>query len=140
MGGIKRQTTKRSEIPQATHSKLPIRVGSVDTRRRAPSWCICGGYIPPYIVDFYAPQLKLVLEMDEDTHDEQKEYDARRDNFLKNKGYEILHFTNDAIHQGLEGALEILRYYCVRLTPPPTSTLKEQGGGIETRKARDCHI
>ena len=75
--------------------------------------------IPPYIVDFYAPQLKLVVEVDGDTHDEQKEYDARRDDFLKNQGYEVLRFTNEAIHQDLEGVLEILRDYCARLGPPP---------------------
>jgi very-short-patch-repair endonuclease len=68
--------------------------------------------IPPYIVDFYAPQLKLVVEVDGDTHDEQKEYDSRRDNFLNNKGYDVLRFTNDAIYQDLEGVLEILRDYC----------------------------
>jgi very-short-patch-repair endonuclease len=79
--------------------------------------------IPPYIVDFYAPQLKLVVEIDGDTHDEQKEYDARRDNFLKNKGYEVLRFTNEAIHQDLEGVLEILRDYCARLGPPPSLPL-----------------
>ena len=74
--------------------------------------------IPPYIVDFYAPQLKLVVEVDGDTHDEQKEYDASRDDLLKNRGYEILRFTNEAIHQDLEGVLEILRNYYARLRTP----------------------
>jgi very-short-patch-repair endonuclease len=79
--------------------------------------------ILPYIVDFYAPQLKLVVEVDGDTHDEKKEYDARRDKFLKNKGYDVLRFTNEAIHQDLEGVLEILRDYCARHGPPPSLPL-----------------
>ena len=79
--------------------------------------------ISPYIVDFYASQLKLVVEVDGDTHDEQKEYDARRTDFLKRKGYDILHFTNEEIHQDLEGVLEILRDYCARLGPPPSLPL-----------------
>ncbi len=68
--------------------------------------------ISSYIVDFYAPQLNLVVEVDGDTHEEQKEYDARRTNFLENKGYEILRFTNEEIHQDIEGVLEKLREYC----------------------------
>lgn len=68
--------------------------------------------ISRYIVDFYAAQLKLVVEVDGDTHDEKKEYDARRTDFLKQKGYDVLRFTNEEIHQDLEGVLEILREKC----------------------------
>jgi very-short-patch-repair endonuclease len=70
--------------------------------------------ISPYIVDFYAPQLKLVVEVDGDTHDEQNEYDTRRTDFLKRKGYDVLRFTNEEIHQDLIGVLEKLRGLCAR--------------------------
>ena len=68
--------------------------------------------ISPYIVDFYAPQLKLVIEVDGDTHDEQKKYDSRRTDYLKRKGYDILRFTNEEIYQDLMGVLEKLRELC----------------------------
>ena len=81
--------------------------------------------IPPFIVDFYAPQLKLVVEVDGDTHDEKREYDTRRTNFLKRKGYSVLRFTNEEIHQDLEGVLDILREKCAKqikdIDPHPTS-------------------
>ncbi len=83
--------------------------------------------ISPYIVDFYAPQLKLVVEVDGDTHDEQKEYDARRTDYLKRKGYDVLRFTNEEIHQDLEGVLEIIREKCIKskkgIDPHPPSPL-----------------
>ena len=71
--------------------------------------------IPPYIVDFYAPQFKLVVEVDGDTHDEKEKYDARRDDYLKRNGYAVLRFTNEEIYQDLEGVLDRLREKCERL-------------------------
>jgi very-short-patch-repair endonuclease len=71
--------------------------------------------IPPFIVDFYSPELKLIIEIDGDTHDEQEEYDARRTYFLNRKGYRVLRFTNEAIHQDLAGVLETIRETCLKI-------------------------
>jgi very-short-patch-repair endonuclease len=53
--------------------------------------------IRSYIADFYCHEFRLVIELDGPIHDEQKEYDRRRENFLKNKGFKIIRFTNDEV-------------------------------------------
>lgn len=52
--------------------------------------------IDPYIVDFYCSSAKLIIEADGGGHfyDDKIEYDEKRDDFLKNKGYTVLHFSN----------------------------------------------
>ena len=48
------------------------------------------------IVDFYCSKAKLIVEADGGGHfyNEQIEYDKKRDLFLQEKGYTVLHFTN----------------------------------------------
>jgi very-short-patch-repair endonuclease len=48
--------------------------------------------IRPYIVDFLCPSLKLVIEVDGDTHDAGT--DSARDARLGALGYRVLRFTN----------------------------------------------
>ena len=52
--------------------------------------------INPYIVDFYCSSAKLIVEADGGGHfyDEKIQYDKNRDEFLKKKGYTVLHFSN----------------------------------------------
>jgi very-short-patch-repair endonuclease len=47
-----------------------------------------------YIVDFYCPKLKLVIEIDGSSHDDKKEYDEHRDRILESYGLKILHFND----------------------------------------------
>lgn len=57
--------------------------------------------IGSYIVDFYCPSLKLIIEIDGCQHNlpENQLYDKKRTNFLENSGYMILRFTNDDINK-----------------------------------------
>jgi very-short-patch-repair endonuclease len=52
--------------------------------------------IGPYIVDFYAPSVKLVIEADGSQHleDANREYDAMRDAFLREYDLLVLRFDN----------------------------------------------
>jgi very-short-patch-repair endonuclease len=51
--------------------------------------------IPPYIVDFYAPEHRLVVEVDGPVHDSTREYDARKaSHLLEHHGVRTLRFTN----------------------------------------------
>ncbi|NGP90134.1 endonuclease domain-containing protein [Fodinibius halophilus] len=61
-----------------------------------------------YIVDFYCPALKLVIEVDGESHytKEGREHDRRRTIFLKELGLYILRFTNEQIKQNLPGVLK----------------------------------
>jgi len=56
-----------------------------------------------YIVDFCAPSLKLIIELDGGQHAEQAGYDAARTAFLEKKGYRVLRFWNNEVLQNLEG-------------------------------------
>jgi very-short-patch-repair endonuclease len=68
--------------------------------------------IEPYIVDFAARMHKLLIEIDGDTHGRQVEYDAARTQFLEQRGYRLIRFTNaevmgnpDGVAQAIAGAL-----------------------------------
>lgn len=48
-----------------------------------------------YIVDFYCSKLKLVVEIDGNSHDSNKfKYDKERENILKSFGLEIIRFSD----------------------------------------------
>lgn len=50
-----------------------------------------------YIVDFYVPAWKLVIEVDGSSHDApaQKVYDAKREAVIRGLGFEIIRFKNE---------------------------------------------
>jgi very-short-patch-repair endonuclease len=64
--------------------------------------------IGPYVVDFCAPRLKLIIEVDGSQHAEQTEYDYRRTEYLEQKGYSVLRFWNNEVHENLESVLLII--------------------------------
>ncbi|MDX8394954.1 MAG: DUF559 domain-containing protein [Mariprofundaceae bacterium] len=68
--------------------------------------------IGSYIVDFYAPQVKLVVEIDGGQHFDQKNKrnDQVRDIFLQGQGLHILRFDNFIVSKQLNDVLsEIYR-------------------------------
>ena len=50
-----------------------------------------------YIADFHNFQNKLVIEIDGDIHEQQKEYDNEREIDIKYMGYQVLRFSNDEV-------------------------------------------
>ena len=61
-----------------------------------------------YIVDFYAPEAKLVIEVDGGQHyeDEGVEYDEKRDAFLEGYGLKVVRFSNLDVIQNIEGVVK----------------------------------
>ena len=61
-----------------------------------------------YIVDFYCPSNKLIVELDGDSHGDYSRIseDITRDNFLQSKGYTILRFENRFVFQDPEYILK----------------------------------
>ena len=57
--------------------------------------------ITGFIVDFYCHKAALVIEVDGDIHDLQKEDDARRERALSEIGLKIVRFRNDEILNNL---------------------------------------
>lgn len=49
-----------------------------------------------FIVDFYCAELKLIIEIDGDSHfnDVAEIYDRERTSFLNDLGYQVLRYTN----------------------------------------------
>lgn len=53
--------------------------------------------IGPYIADFYCSKLKLVIEIDGDSHQGNEAYDSLRDEEVMSLGIQTLRFTNEAV-------------------------------------------
>ncbi len=63
-----------------------------------------------YIVDFYAPEAKLVIEVDGSQHLDANyaQNDARRDLFLTTQGLKVLRFTNLQVLKERDAVLEAI--------------------------------
>lgn len=68
-----------------------------------------------YILDFYCPKKKLIIELDGGVHKqkENEEYDRVRDKFFQELGYLILRFTNTQIEQNINEVLRTIKYHLV---------------------------
>jgi very-short-patch-repair endonuclease len=77
--------------------------------------------IGPYIVDFVSHSAKLVIELDGGQHfdDAYEARDARRDNFLRSKGFRVLRFSNHDVMTNLEGVWDVIAAAIVEALPPP---------------------
>ena len=81
------------------------RHGDLKFRRQHP--------IGRFIVDFFCPEAKLILEVDGPTHDEQVEDDAWRTGQLQAQGYSVLRFKNEDVTGNLESVLHRIRAVAV---------------------------
>jgi len=89
--------------------------------------------IGKYIVDFCCRSLKLVIEIDGDTHftPEGLEYDRIRNNYLESLGYKIIRYNNNDVMKNIDGVFDDLK---IQIDLLPTSSLK--GGGERQANAR----
>jgi len=73
--------------------------------------------IGTYVLDFYSPTRRLVIELDGGQHSEQeqKEYDENRSEYLKAHDVEVIRFWNNEVMQDMEGVLVRI---AERVTPP----------------------
>jgi very-short-patch-repair endonuclease len=65
-------------------------------------------HIGIYIVDFYCPQQKLIIEIDGDSHFTQagKNWDEQRTAYLKLQGYWLLRYNNLDVVGNIDGVFE----------------------------------
>lgn len=63
-----------------------------------------------FIVDFYCPESKLVIEIDGATHwtEGEREYDRRRQEYIELYRIQLLRFTNSEVYNNLEGVLMVI--------------------------------
>ena len=66
--------------------------------------------IGDYIVDFYAPKVKLVVEVDGSQHldSDYVERDAQRDSYLTSVGLRVLRFSNFQVLRELDAVVEVV--------------------------------
>ena len=88
--------------------------------------------IGPYIVDFYCPKLKLVIEIDGEQHylEENVAYEKRREDYFQKEGYKILRFYNSDINKKLKNTETTIYYSCIERA-------KELGIEIEIRLVKE---
>ena len=94
-------------------------------RQRQLSKCRFRRQMPmgQYIVDFVCLERRLIVEVDGGQHQEQGEYDARRDRWLREQGFRLLRFWNNEVLGNMEGVLRRILTY---LSPP--HSLPPRGG------------
>lgn len=64
--------------------------------------------IAPYVADFAARDLGLVIELDGDSHAGREAYDAARTAFIESKGYRVIRFTNNEVMSNIDGVLHTI--------------------------------
>jgi len=65
--------------------------------------------IEGFIVDFYCHEAALVIEVDGDIHDLQKDEDARREKVLHDLGLMMIRFRNDEVLKHLKDVVGKIR-------------------------------
>src|SRR5689334_4465027 len=67
--------------------------------------------VGPYIVDFFCPEKRVVVELDGARHfgPAAGDYDDRRTRYLEERGIKVIRFENRRLYKDLEGVLEEIR-------------------------------
>ncbi|MEL6505709.1 MAG: endonuclease domain-containing protein [Pseudomonadota bacterium] len=98
-----KQTPSEDRLWQEVRAK---RLDRLKFRRQVP--------MGNYIVDFFCPEHRLIVELDGPVHEEQTEYDAQRTDWLHKQGYTVLRFSNHAVLSELPKVLARILEQCGR--------------------------
>jgi very-short-patch-repair endonuclease len=120
---LRRESTRAEQIIWAAVRAHRLRGASF--RRQVP--------IGSYIADFVCHAAKLVIEIDGGQHFETENLkkDARRDAFLRSKGFHVLRVTNHEVMTNRSGVLTIILAALERRLPPPQPSPASGGGSRE---------
>ena len=58
-----------------------------------------------WIVDFYCPAKKLVIEVDGSSHRHKAKQDEYRDKVMEERGFKVVRFTNDEVKEQISSVL-----------------------------------
>jgi very-short-patch-repair endonuclease len=93
--------------------------------------------IGDYIVDFFCPKAKLIIEVDGSQHfvNETIEYDRIREEYVSSLGLKVLRFTNTEVLKHVEGVVERIEEEINEKIPliPPFSKGETQVSPFEKR-------
>jgi len=94
------------------------RLNGLKFRRQQP--------IGKYIVDFVCLEKKIVVELDGGQHFDQIERDKKRDQWLKEQGYNVIRFWNHEFLENQTEALELI-VNCCQGHPTPNPFPSREG-------------
>jgi very-short-patch-repair endonuclease len=105
--------------------------------RRFGDWKFRRQYpIVPYIADFYCDALKLIIEIDGQTHDFTFTYDERRAAYLAGLGIETLRIDNRDVLRNSNAAAEVIDAIIVKRSPLTRRFAPPSPGGRGTKRRR----
>ncbi len=87
--------------------------------------------IDSYIADFFAHAVKLIVEVDGDSHAERQEYDEKRTHWMNGKGLTVVRHTNEDVLRNLDAVVQSIADLVASATrpsplPSPRSTGKRE--------------
>ena len=100
-------------------------VGGFKFRRQQP--------LGDYIADFVCFEGRLIVEIDGGQHADQKDYDKKRDAWLRDQCFIVLRFWNSDVLQNMDSVLQVIRE---NLTSTPFLSPSPQGGRRRTKQER----
>jgi very-short-patch-repair endonuclease len=75
--------------------------------------------IGPYIVDFFCPEAKLIVEVDGGQHADRIEEDTERTEWLEFRGYKVVRYWNNEVLRNIDGVITDLQSHLPGPHPPP---------------------
>ena len=117
----KRLRTYAQELRTETVSKAEKRLWKVLSKKQQGVGFKRQRPIAFYIVDFYAQEIKLVIEVDGNSHLNKGEYDRLRQDHLEILGNTVLRFSEGDVMQNLDLVLDRIQHvvFCLKRNPPP---------------------
>jgi very-short-patch-repair endonuclease len=85
-----------------------------------------------YIADFYCPRLRLVIEIDGNSHEGREALDAIRQRWIESQGITVLRFEDHAVKFRMRDVLRQVEAWIDRRPvahpPPPSAEDPSEGG------------
>jgi very-short-patch-repair endonuclease len=91
--------------------------------------------IGTYIVDFYCSKLRLVIEIDGESHSGKFDYDMRRQQFLESIGLTVLRFNDTEVKNSMDNVMMAIGGWLAdKEEQPPVSPFAK--GELSTRSEK----
>jgi very-short-patch-repair endonuclease len=71
-----------------------------------------------YIVDFYCPKLRLIIEIDGSSHNSKQEYDKLRDGYFNETKLRLLKFLDSDVKNNLDSVVRAIKEEIIVCNPP----------------------
>lgn len=62
-----------------------------------------------FVIDFYAPSIKLAIEVDGSSHIGKEEYDKERQNYIESFNIKVIRFTNEQVLGNTDRTVEEIK-------------------------------